>query len=186
VAAALPRISTPETVWPHYGLSAAQAERGGLNPKMFNSFLDGSKPSIESTAVANACGLAVPAGGLAYPPASIDHIPNVTRPRSEGGVLDAKGMVEVISSLDADGRAIPYDIRMGVWVTVEGETDYIRHCFEEYNAQTDASGRYFTLYKRWHLIGLEVGLSVASVALRRRAHRRRPRLERRRGGHRQA
>jgi predicted homoserine dehydrogenase-like protein len=55
---------------------------------------------------------------------------------------------------------------MGVWVTVEAETDYIKHCFEEYNAHTDPSGRYFTLYKRWHLIGLEVGMSVASVALR--------------------
>jgi len=55
---------------------------------------------------------------------------------------------------------------MGVWVTVEGETEYIRNCFEEYNAHTDPSRRYFTLYKRWHLIGLEVGLSVASVALR--------------------
>ena len=75
-------------------------------------------------------------------------------------------MVEVISSLEKDGRRIPYDIRMGVWVTVEGETDYIRHCFEEYNAHTDPTGRYFTLYKRWHLIGLEVGMSVASVALR--------------------
>jgi len=75
-------------------------------------------------------------------------------------------MVEVISSLEPDGRAIGYDIRMGVWVTVEGETDYIRNCFEEYKAHTDPSGRYFTLYKRWHLIGLEVGLSVASVALR--------------------
>jgi predicted homoserine dehydrogenase-like protein len=61
---------------------------------------------------------------------------------------------------------IPYDIRMGVWVTVEAETDYIKHCFEEYGAHTDPSGRYFTLYKRWHLIGLEVGYSVASVALR--------------------
>jgi predicted homoserine dehydrogenase-like protein len=76
-------------------------------------------------------------------------------------------MVEVISSLEADGRVIPYDIRMGVWVTVEGETEYIRNCFEEYNAHTDPSGRYFTLYKRWHLIGLEVGYSVASLALRR-------------------
>ena len=87
-------------------------------------------------------------------------------PRSEGGVLERKGMVEVISSLETDGRAIPYEIRMGVWVTVEAETDYIRNCFEEYNARTDPSGRYFTLYKRWHLIGLEVGVSVASVALR--------------------
>ncbi len=158
--------STPETVWGHYGLTPAQAARGGLNPKMFNSFLDGSKPSIESTAVANATGLAVPGDGLLYPPGSIDEIPNLTRPRSEGGVLEKKGMVEVISSLRADGTPIDYDIRMGVWVTVEAETDYIKHCFEEYNARTDDSGRYFTLYKRWHLIGLEVGLSVASVALR--------------------
>ena len=158
--------STPETVWGYYGLTPEQATRGGLNPKMFNSFLDGSKPSIESTAVANATGLAVPSDGLLYPPGSIDQIPNLTRPRSEGGVLERKGMVEVISSLRPDGTPIDYDIRMGVWVTVEAETDYIKHCFEEYNAQTDDSGRYFTLYKRWHLIGLEVGLSVASVALR--------------------
>lgn len=158
--------STPETVWGYYGLSPEQAERGGLNPKMFNSFLDGSKPSIESAAVSNATGLGVPSNGLLYPPASIADIPFVTRPVSEGGVLERKGMVEVISSLEADGRPIPYDIRMGVWVTVEAETDYIKNCFEEYNAHTDPSGRYFTLYKRWHLIGLEVGMSVASVALR--------------------
>lgn len=158
--------STPETVWGNYGLTPQQALRGGLNPKMFNSFLDGSKPSIESSAVANATGLTVPSDGLLYPPASVEDIPFVTRPQSEGGVLERKGMVEVISSLEANGRKIPYDIRMGVWVTVEAETDYIRNCFEEYNAHTDPSGRYFTLYKRWHLIGLEVGMSVASVALR--------------------
>ncbi len=158
--------STPETVWGYYDLTPEQAVRGGLNPKMFNSFLDGSKPSIESTAVANATGLGVPSNGLLYPPASVEDIPYVTRPISEGGVLERKGMVEVISSLEPDGRKIPYDIRMGVWVTVEGETEYIRNCFEEYNAHTDPSGRYFTLYKRWHLIGLEVGVSVASVALR--------------------
>jgi len=158
--------STPDTVWDNWGLTREQAARGGLNPKMFNSFLDGSKPSIESTAVANACGLAVPSDGLLFPSAAVDQIPNVTRPRSEGGTLERKGMVEVINSLDAQGRPIDYEIRMGVWVTVEGETEYIRNCFEEYKARTDDSGRYFTLYKRWHLIGLEVGQSVASVALR--------------------
>ncbi|MEY4749001.1 MAG: hypothetical protein RIQ60_1215 [Pseudomonadota bacterium] len=158
--------STPDTVWGYYGLTPEQASRGGLNPKMFNSFLDGSKPSIESTAVSNATGLGVPSNGLLYPPASVEDIPYVTRPMSEGGVLERKGMVEVISSLETDGRVIPYDIRMGVWVTVEAETDYIKNCFEEYKAHTDPSGRYFTLYKRWHLIGLEVGVSVASVALR--------------------
>ena len=158
--------STPDTVWGYYGLTPEQAVRGGLNPKMFNSFLDGSKPSIESTSVSNATGLSVPSNGLLYPPASVEDIPFVTRPISEGGVLEKKGMVEVISSLETDGRVIPYDIRMGVWVTVEAETEYVKNCFEEYNAHTDPSGRYFTLYKRWHLIGLEVGVSVASVALR--------------------
>jgi predicted homoserine dehydrogenase-like protein len=158
--------STPETVWSNYGLTPEQAQRGGLNPKMFNSFLDGSKPAIESTAVANATGLLVPDNGLAFPPASVDDIPYVMRPRSEGGVLEHKGMVEVISSLEADGRAIPYEIRMGVWVCFEGETEYIRNCFEEYKVRTDPSGRYACLYKRWHLIGLEVGVSVAAVGVR--------------------
>ena len=158
--------STPETVWDYYGLTPEQAEVGGLNPKMFNSFLDGSKPAIESTAVCNATGLTPAPYGLAYPPASIDDIPSVMRPREEGGQLHHKGQVEVVSSLELDGRPIPYDIRFGVWVVFEGGTEYIRRCFAEYGVRTDPSGRYACLYKRWHLIGLEVGISVASVGVR--------------------
>jgi predicted homoserine dehydrogenase-like protein len=158
--------STPDTVWGHYGLTPEQARIGGLNPKMFNSFLDGSKPAIESTAVCNATGLVAPPDGLAYPPGSIDDIPTLCRPRSEGGVLHQKGQVEVISSLQRDGTPIPYDIRFGVFVVFEGDTEYIRNCFTEYMVRTDPTGRYACLYKRWHLIGLEVGISVASVGLR--------------------
>ena len=159
--------STPETVWGYYGLTAEDARIGGLNPKMFNSFLDGSKPAIECTAVCNATGLVAPPDGLTYPPASIDDIPSVCRPIAEGGTLHQKGQVEVISSLARDGRELPYDIRFGVFVVFEGETEYIRNCFKEYMVRTDPSGRYACLYKRWHLIGLEVGISVAAVGLRR-------------------
>jgi predicted homoserine dehydrogenase-like protein len=159
--------STPETVWGYYGLTPEQAKLGGLNPKMFNSFLDGSKPAIETSAVCNATGLTPAPGGLAYPAGSIDQIPNLMRPREEGGTLHHKGQVEVVSSLQPDGRPIPYDIRFGVWVAFEGESEYIRRCFAEYGVKTDDSGRYACLYKRWHLIGLEVGISVASVGLRR-------------------
>jgi predicted homoserine dehydrogenase-like protein len=158
--------STPETVWGYYGLTPEQAKLGGLNPKMFNSFLDGSKPAIETSAVCNATGLTPAPGGLAFPSCSIDDIPTLMRPREEGGVLHHKGQVEVISSLDKSGNAIPYDIRFGVFVVFEGDTDYIRRCFSEYGVKTDPSGRYACMYKRWHLIGLEVGISVASVALR--------------------
>ncbi len=159
--------STPETVWGYYGLTPEQAQVGGLNPKMFNSFLDGSKPAIESTAVCNATGLTPAPYGLAYPPASIDDLASVMRPREAGGQLHHKGQVEVVSSLERDGQPLPYDIRFGVWVVFEGDTEYIRRCFTEYGVHTDASGRYACLYKRWHLIGLEVGISVASVGIRR-------------------
>jgi len=158
--------STPETVWGYYGLTPEQAKLGGLNPKMFNSFLDGSKPAIETTAVCNATGLTAAPEGLLYPPASIDQIPALMRPREEGGVLHHKGQVEVVSSLETSGKPIAYDIRFGVFVVFEGETDYIKRCFHEYGVKTDPSGRYACLYKRWHLIGLEVGISVAAVGLR--------------------
>ncbi|HTO50871.1 MAG TPA: Gfo/Idh/MocA family oxidoreductase, partial [Burkholderiales bacterium] len=111
--------STPETVWGYYGLTPEQARIGGLNPKMFNSFLDGSKPAIESTAVCNATGLTPAPWGLEFPPSSIDDLPAVMRPREEGGRLHHKGQVEVVSSLEPDGRVIPYDIRFGVWVVFE-------------------------------------------------------------------
>src|ERR671931_2033140 len=158
--------STPETVWGYYGLTPEQAKAGGLNPKMFNSFLDGSKPAIESTAVCNTTGLTPAPYGLAYPPASIDDIPSVMRPRQAGGQLHHTGQVEVVSSLECDGQAIPYDIRFGVWVVFEADTEYIRRCFTEYGVRTDPSGRYACLYKRWHLICLEVGISVASIGVR--------------------
>jgi predicted homoserine dehydrogenase-like protein len=158
--------STPETVWGYYGLTPEQARIGGLNPKMFNSFLDGSKPAIETTAVCNATGLTPAPEGLVYPPGSVDEIPSLMRPRNEGGMLHHKGQVEVISSLHKDGTPIPYDIRFGVFVVFEGETDYIQRCFAEYGVKTDPGGRYACMYKRWHLIGLEVGISVASVGLR--------------------
>jgi len=160
------RQSTPDTVWDHWGLTAEQAKRGRLNPKMFNAFLDGSKPAIESAAIANAAGLDAPDNGLVFPPGGIDDVPNLMRPRSEGGVLDRKGMVDVVSCLTADGAQIPHDIRKGVWVCFEGDTEYLRNCFEEYKVVTDNSGRYMCNYKRWHLIGLELGVSVASVGIR--------------------
>lgn len=159
------RESTPDTVWDHWGVTAEQAKIGGMNPKMFNAFLDGSKPAIESTAIANATGLHAPSGGLTFPPASINEIATVMRLRKDGGVLDETGVVEVVSSLREDGTSVGYDIRKGVWVCVEAPTDYIKRCFKEYQVVTDPEGRCMVQYKKWHLIGLELGISVASVGL---------------------
>ena len=133
---------------------------------MFNSFLDGTKSAIEMCAIANATGLTPAPGGLEFPPCGVDDLPHLLRPSDEGGLLHHKGQVEVASSLEKDGRAIPYEIRKGVWVVFEAATDYQKNCFEEYMLCTDPSGRYSVMYKRWHLIGLEVGMSVASIGLR--------------------
>ncbi|MBX6745021.1 MAG: Gfo/Idh/MocA family oxidoreductase [Acetobacteraceae bacterium] len=159
--------STPATVWGHYGLTKEQARLGGMNPQMFNSFLDGTKSGIEMAAIANATGLLPPPDGLAFLPCATHDLPLVLRPREEGGVLHAKGQVEVISSLERDGRQVVGDLRWGVYAVFEGETDYIRRCFAEYGVHTDPSGRYAALWRPYHLIGLELGVSVASAALRR-------------------
>ncbi len=157
---------TPDDVWEHYGLTPQQAEAGGMNPQMFNSFLDGTKSAIEMAAVANACGLTPAQDGLAFPPCGVHDLPHVMRPRADGGSLHHKGQVEVISSEERDGRHVTGDLRWGVYVVFEAPTDYVRACFDEYGLVTDSSGSYSALWKPYHLIGLELGISVANVALR--------------------
>jgi predicted homoserine dehydrogenase-like protein len=132
---------------------------------MFNSFLDGTKSAIEMCAVANATGLVAP-DGLGFPPCGVDDLPRVLRPRAEGGELAQRGQVEVISSLERDGNAVVRDLRWGVYVTFAGGSDYVERCFREYGLVTDPSGKYSALYKPFNLIGLELGISVASVGLR--------------------
>ena len=161
--------STPKTVWGHYGFSEERVAKGDFNAQMFNSFLDGTKSGIEMAAVANATGLAPAPDGLAFPPCGVDDLPRVLKPRSAGGALHHAGQVEVISSLERDGRPVFRDLRWGVYVTFAAEHEYVRRCFHEYGIVTDASGEYASMYKPSHLIGLELGISVASAALRREA-----------------
>ncbi len=157
---------TPADVWAHYGLTPDEARRGGMNPQMFNSFLDGTKSAIEMAAIANASGLAVPRDGLQFPPCGVDDLPQVLRGTTAGGVLERDGMVEVVSSLERDGRPVFRDLRWGVYVVLKAPNDYARACFKEYGLRTDTSGWYAAMYKPYHLIGLELGMSVLSAALR--------------------
>ncbi len=158
--------STPETVWNHYGFTEEQLAKGDFNAKMFNSFLDGTKSAIEMAAVANATGLVPPGEGLRFPPCGADDLPRILKPRTAGGLLDEAGQVEVVSSLERDGRPVYRDLRWGVYVTLTTDNPYTVQCFHEYGVVTDESGRYSALYRPSHLIGLELGISVASVALR--------------------
>ena len=157
--------STPDTVWDHYGIDAETASRGGMNPRMFNSFLDGTKSAIEMAAVSNATGLDPQPEGLHFPPCGIDRIPDVCRPRDEGGCLSHKGTVEVVSCVHPDGTEVDRHLRWGVYVTIEGSGDYIRRCFTEYGLPTDASGRYTAVYRPYHLVGMELATSVMRAGI---------------------
>jgi len=157
---------TPDDVWKHYGLTAEEARKAGMNSQMFNSFLDGTKSAIEMAAVANACELDVPHDGLIFPPCGADALASVLRPKALGGVLERDGMVEVVSSLERDGSAVARDLRWGVYVVLKATNDYAAACFKQYGLPTDPSGRYAAMYKPYHLIGLELSISVLNAALR--------------------
>ena len=158
--------STPDTVWGHYGFTPEMVAGGDFNAQMFNSFLDGTKSSIEMTAVANATGLLPAPQGLEFPPVGVDDLARILKPKSDGGLLHHRGQVEVISSVERDGRPVFRDLRWGVYVTFAADSEYVRRCFQEYGLVTDPSGEYSSMYKPFHLIGLELGISVASVAVR--------------------
>ncbi|MDC1208125.1 Gfo/Idh/MocA family oxidoreductase [Litorivicinus sp.] len=157
--------STPDTVWDHYGLTPEQAADAGMNSQMFNSFLDGTKSALEMAAISNATGLKSPENGLAFPAAGMDDLAHVLRPRSVGGQLDETGMVEVVTSIERDQRPVYRDLRWGVYVVIEAPNDYASACFKQYGMNTDETGRFSAMYKPFHLIGLELNISILSAAL---------------------
>jgi len=159
--------STPDTVWDILDKYLRIDDRGSINPKMFNSFVDGTKSGIEMTAVCNATGLVPQSGGLAFPPATRFELADVCKPKADGGTLEQAGVTEVVSSVYRDGRDVPHHLALGTYVVFEGDSDYARRCFKEYAMLPDRSGRYAALYRPIHMIGLELGVSVASAALRR-------------------
>ncbi len=157
--------STPDTVWTHYGLTPERAAQSGMNAKMFNSFLDGTKSSIEMAAVANATELTPAPGGLTFPACEVHELASKMIPDSAGGTLHHKGQVEVVSSRGRDGNDLENSLRWGVYVTFEAPSDYVKNCFSDYGLITDPSGTYSALWRPYHLIGLELGVSVAYAAL---------------------
>ena len=158
--------STPDTVWDILDKYMKIRDRQSINPKMFNSFVDGTKSGIEMTAVCNATGLHSQAEGLSFPPATRFEHAEICKPKADGGVLEKAGVTEVTSSVYRDGSDVPNSLVMGTYVVFEAASAYGEECFREYSMLQDASGKYACLYRPIHMIGLELGISVASAALR--------------------
>ena len=160
------RYSTPDTVWGFFGWSEEEVAKGDFNPKMYNSFTDGTKAAIEMAAVANGTGLDCPDDGLAFPPAGLQDLARVFRPAADGGRLARRGLVDIAASQEPDGREVFNNIRYGVFVTFKANNEYTRACFHQYGLLTDPSGWYASMWRPFHMIGLETSVSVLSAVLR--------------------
>lgn len=86
------RYSTPDTVWDYFGWTKEEVSTGDFNPKMYNSFTDGTKAAIEMAAVANATGLDCPEDGLSFYPAGIHDLSTIFKPIANGGRLTNQGL----------------------------------------------------------------------------------------------
>jgi predicted homoserine dehydrogenase-like protein len=160
------RYSTPDTVWGFFGWTDEQVAKGDFNPKMYNSFTDGTKAAIEMAAVANGTGLDCPDDGLAFPPAGLQDLARVFRPVADGGRLERSGLLDIAASQEPDGREVVNNIRYGVFVTFKARDAYARDCFAQYGLLTDPSGWYGSMWRPFHMIGLETSISVLSATLR--------------------
>jgi predicted homoserine dehydrogenase-like protein len=100
-----------------------------------------------------------------FPPAGTDRLADVLKPREDGGILNRSGAVDVVSSIDRDGRPVPHDLRWGVYVVFTSPRPYVRGAFRDYGLSVDSTGRYAAFYRPYHLVGLELPISAARAAL---------------------
>ena len=103
---------------------------------------------------------------LDFLPCGVHDLAQIMKPRADGGRLAHGGTVEIAASQEPDGREVFNNVRFGVFVTFKAPGEYSRDCFAEYGLKTDRSGWYGSLWRPFHLIGMETGISVASAALR--------------------
>ena len=163
------RYSTPETVWDYFGFTEEQVRTGNYNAQMYNSFLDSTKSGIEMCAVCNASGLIPQQCGLQFPPVGPEDLPQILKPKAVGGILEHSGTVEIVASENRDGSPIKNHLRWGVYIVFKAGTPLVRRFLEMHDFLRDSSGEYGAAYRPFHLIGLEVGISIASAVLRREA-----------------
>ncbi len=157
--------ATPDSVWQHWGTTPERAKAAGMNARVFTASVDGSRAAMQLAAVANATGLRVPGGGVQTPPCGAHDLARILKPHWDGGRLEQMGQVEMVSSLEADGRAVFNDLRWGVFVTFTSPGEYALQCFGEYGLPTDSGGGYAARWRAHHMAGMEAGISVASAAL---------------------
>ena len=155
------REANPDDVPRLYGFTGTD-----YNAQVFCSFLDGTKHSIEMAALSNATGLPPDVRGLHFPSVDLRHIPDVLCHTRHGGILQNEGVVEAVSSIDADDHPVERSLRGGVFAVVAADAyviDSLASYGEIIGMFIGQQSRHALIYRPQHMIGHEVPLGIARL-----------------------
>jgi predicted homoserine dehydrogenase-like protein len=164
------RYGTPEDALERFGFTEEYLADADPNPKLYNSFMDGTKLAVESCAVANAVGLPPDTLGMHTPTAEIEELPDLFRPSEAGGILEETGVVDVVSTVYPDGSTTETGFPFGIFVVVRAPTERVRRHLHlgiggGDGVLTSSDGEYALFYRPYHLPGVETAISVANAAV---------------------
>ncbi len=125
-------------------------------PKTANSDLG------EMTIAANATGLMPDTPALHLPVTRISEIPEVLCPVEEGGILQTRGVIEIVTCLRKTDEA---GLGGGVFIVVSCENDYSRMILTTKGLIPNSRGSAAVIYRPYHLCGVETPISILSAAL---------------------
>lgn len=140
------RFATPPSVKPW-------ADKYGLNPILVASFADGTKLSFEMTQLANATGLIPEVRGMHCPRATLDTVADVLRLKEQGGILNSRGVVEVVQDVEPSG---------GVFVVATTNHPQIIRDFQYLKM---GNGPNYLFYRPYHLCSIEMPVTVILAVL---------------------
>ena len=152
------REANPENI-------AEEARSLGQNPKMFCSFRDASKTMIEMAAVSNATGLVQDIPGMHGPSILLKDFASTFSLKSQGGILNRNGVVDFVRPPLNERGEVDYvnGLPNGLFCVATTDHPQIR---EDLIYHKMGDGPNYTFYRPYHMVGVEVPLTVAHAVIR--------------------
>lgn len=149
--------ATPDSV-------ASEADKRGINRKMFCSFKDGSKTQLELTAFANIAGLVPDVRGGHCVTASLLDLPKIHRLKKDGGILNQYGVVDVVEPVYTSNGQIDLvrSAPPGVFLVITTDHPQIR---KDMQYLYMGEGPTYLLYRPYHLCSIETPISIARAVI---------------------
>jgi predicted homoserine dehydrogenase-like protein len=145
--------ATPDTV-------AESARKADKDPFQVASYVDGTKTMFEMTCAANATGFRPMQRGMTGPAATLETVSDIFALKEDGGQTPFPGVVDFVQGPSMAG---------GVFITVRVQDGRICDDLHYLKLAGDRNrgGRYFTLFRPYHLWFLEAPISLARAYLHR-------------------